>query len=293
MFDASLLQSLRLNIINVEYCRVESWWHYTDVYGPFHRLLVVAGGEGLVCHHDREFRLHEGVLHLVPGFTRSSYQCDSFLEANYVHFACDLEGHFDFFSELPLEYQVDACELDYALFDRLVELNPGMGLREADPEKYDKKLHLRRARNYANEVTPAVFLESKGIMQQFISRFLKPEHVGEPVTEHEDYHRIDKAIRFMRENMDKPMTVKELADMVSFDADHFSRVFTRVVGSGPIEYLHRQRIRRIKLLLLTTDLSLEQIAGRTGFSSAKYLSRIFGKYVGMPPAEYRKAAHYG
>ncbi|MCK4999742.1 MAG: helix-turn-helix transcriptional regulator [Anaerohalosphaera sp.] len=291
MFDASTLQELKLNIINVEYCELDSSWRYSNVYGPFHRLYLTSGGQGVVSHHGRKFILGPSVLHLVPGYTNSCYRCDSFLEQYYVHFACELEGHFDFFSEMPLSYQAQCMAGDVELFNRLIELNPGMGLKERDPRKYDKKLHLERSQGYADEVSPAVFLESKGIMLQLLSRFI--DESAERVSEHKEFGRIERAIRFMRENIDSQLTVKELADLACLNADYFSRVFTRVMGTGPIEYVHRKRVQRIKLLLLTTDMSLEQIAGTVGFSSASYLLRIFKKYTGMTPKQYRKAAFYG
>ena len=291
MIDRSMLQSLRLNIINIDHVIVSAEWNYTDVYGPYHRLYLVSGGEGVVHHHGQNFHLVKGMLHLVPGYTRSSYRCDTSLEQSYIHFACELEGHFDFFSEMPFQYQVPAKALDHGLFERLLELNPDMGLKEVDPKKYDKKLHLYRAQNYINEVTSPRFLESKGIMLQLISRFL--EDGSQTVTDHKDYYRVEKAIRFIRENIDKPMTVKELADVASFTPDHFSRIFAKVMGAGPIEYIHRRRVQRVKLLLLTTEMSLEQIAEKVGFSSATYLLRIFRKYMHMTPKQYRKAAFYG
>lgn len=291
MIDRSMLQSLKLNIINIDHVTVGSDWNYTDVYGPFHRLFLIKSGEGVVHHHGQDYQLSQGVLHLVPGYTRSSYRCESSLELNYLHFACELEGHFDFFSEMPFQYQVPARPIDHGLFDRLLELNPDMALKEKDPKKYDRKLHLHRAQNYINEVTSPRFLESKGIMLQLLARFLQDK--SQRVADHKDYHRIEKAIRYIRENIDKPMTVKQLADMAAFTPDHFSRIFARVMGAGPIEYIHRRRVQRTTLLLLTTELSLEQIAKKVGFSSASYLLRIFRKYMHMTPKQYRKAAFYG
>ena len=291
MFDASTLQELKLNIINVEYCQLDSSWRYSNVYGPFHRLYLTSGGEGVVRHHGQKFLLEPGVLHLVPGYTNSSYRCDSFLEQYYVHFACELEGHFDFFSEMPLYHQVASKAGDVGLFKRLVELNPGMGLKEYDPKKYDRKLHLERSQRYIDDVSPSVFLESKGIILQLISRFI--DETAERISEHKEFGRIEEAIRFMRENIESQLTVKELAEIACLNTDYFSRVFTRVMGTGPIDYVNRRRVERVKLLLLTTEMSLDRIADQVGFSSSSYLLRIFKKYADMTPKQYRKSAFYG
>jgi AraC family transcriptional regulator len=292
MIDGSSLQSFKLNIINIASIRIGTEWDYTDVYGPFHRLLLVKKGEGLVRHHGQDFRLEEGVLHLVPAYTRSSYKCDSFLDQSYIHFSCELEKHLDFFMEVPFQYQIAANELDIALFQRLLDLNPGMELQDIDPKKYNKKLHFDRAQNYCSEVSPARFIESKSITLQLVSRFITDK--TQPKTEtQKDCLRIKNAVYYIRENIEQELTVKQLADMTYLNPDYFSRIFKQTMGVRPIEYIHRRRLQRVKLLLLTTEASVEKIGFQVGFSSQSYFLRIFKKYVGTTPAKYRKNAFYG
>lgn len=293
MINGNMLQFLKLNIINTEHCQLDSSWHYNNVYGPYHRLYLTVAGEGVVTHHEQKFHLKPGVLHLVPGFSPSSYRCDSHMDQYYVHFACDLDGHFDLLSELPLEYQVNADELDHTLFERLLVLNPDMGLKECDPRKYNKVLHFQRAMNYANEVNIRAFIESKAIMLRYLARFLKHDLLQDHQSNLRDYPRIENAIRFIRKNISQELTVKQLADMTCFSSDHFSKVFKLIMGVRPIEYIHRIRLQRVKLLLLTTEMSLEKIATEVGFSSVPYIIRIFRKYTGTTPLQYRKNAFHG
>ena len=287
--NGAMLQALKLNIISIGFARLGTEWDYTDVYGPFHRLYLVTGGEGIVQHHGQEFHLLENVLHLVPAYTPSGYHCDSFLEILYVHFSCELEDHFDLFSEMPFQYQLEAGDPDQMLFERLLELNPGMELKEYDPKKYDQKLHFQRRMNYANDVPLATFLESKAIMLRYLSEFINPELQQADTREHP---YIEKTIRFISENESENLTVSQLADIVSLTPDHFSKIFKKTIGVRPIEYIHRKRLQRVKLLLLTTDLSVAQIAEQVGFSSSTYLLRIFRKHTGVTLMQYRKAAHY-
>ena len=290
MIDGMSLQSFNLNIINVDSICLGTEWNFTDVYGPYHRLYLTKDGEGVVHHHGQDFHLVPGVLHLVPAYTRSSYRCESFLELSYAYFACELEGHFDFFTEMFFDYQVPASELDRSLFNRLLELNPGMGMKEIDPKKYKKDHQFDRAQNYCNEVSPAVFIESKSIILQMVSRFLIIQSECAIKPEHEDYRKIRGAIAYIWKHIEEELTVAKLADTVHLSPDYFSKLFKKTMGVGPIEYIHQRRIQRVKLLLLTTDMSTEQIAYKTGFSSARYLLRIFQKFTGRTLTEYRKAA---
>ena len=293
MIDGSSLQALKVNIINIDQIRVGTEWNYTDVYGPYHRLFLIKDGQAIVHHHEKDFPLTPGVLLLVPGYVRASYRCDSSLELMYILFACELEGHFDLFSETPYNSLIQASQLDTDLFDRLLKLNPDMALLEIDPEKYHKDIHFHRAQNYCNEVPLPCFLESKSIVLQLLSRFLTDQ--PESPTEHreKDKIRIEKTIRYIKENTEKNITVKQLATMVNLTPDHYSKIFKRVMAVRPIEYINRRRLQRVKLLLLTTDKSIERIAYEVGFASTSYFLRVFRKYINTTPLSYRRNASLG
>jgi LacI family transcriptional regulator len=66
--------------------------------------------------------------------------------------------------------------------------------------------------------------------------------------------------------------------------------FHKLVGRSPHAEIVRIRIERTSQLLSETTLSLAQIAHRTGFSHANYLSVAFKKQSGMSPLAYRKKA---
>ena len=290
MIDGSSFQALKVNILNTDHIRVGTEWNYTDVYGPYHRLYLVLDGHATVRHHEQDFHLTPGVLHFVPGYVRASYKCDSSMDCFYILFACELEGHFDLFSETPLQFQILASQLDTALFNRFLELNPSMALIETDPKKYHKGLHFHRAQNYCNEVPLPRFLESKSIVVQLLSRFLIDQLQNQ--TEHREKNqvRIEETIRYVKEHTDQKITVTQLADMVSLTPDHFSKIFKQIMAVRPIEYINQRRLQRVKLLLLTTNMSVERIAYKVGFASTSYFLRVFKKYEDTTPANYRKNA---
>ena len=57
----------------------------------------------------------------------------------------------------------------------------------------------------------------------------------------------------------------------------------------PIEYKNRLCVQNAEKLLLTNDLSIEEISEKMGFNSASYFRRIFRKYVGKSPREYKNS----
>ena len=69
---------------------------------------------------------------------------------------------------------------------------------------------------------------------------------------------------------------------------HFIRVFKRIMGTTPYNYLTNYRINNAKILLKTTDLSVYEIAERCGFSDTSNFIVQFKKHTGQKPLEYRR-----
>ena len=55
-----------------------------------------------------------------------------------------------------------------------------------------------------------------------------------------------------------------------------------------MDYLHLTRLGHVKEMLARTSMSLAQIAGQTGYIDTRAMSRVFRRYVGMTPSDYRK-----
>ena len=72
---------------------------------------------------------------------------------------------------------------------------------------------------------------------------------------------------------------------------YFSRLFYELMGVRPIEFINRKRIEKVQRLLVTTSDNLDNIARIVGLSNWAYLSRVFKKYTGVTPGQYRKQSH--
>lgn len=99
---------------------------------------------------------------------------------------------------------------------------------------------------------------------------------------------VDTAIHFMEENIEKKLSVKELASYVGYSVSHLSALFHARTGLAPIACFNRLKIRRASLLLDTTDMRINQICHKIGICDCFYFSRWFRKEMGMSPMEYRK-----
>ena len=93
----------------------------------------------------------------------------------------------------------------------------------------------------------------------------------------------------LTDRLDEAHTVSSLADRVHMSTRSFSRRFVAETGVSPMQWLTTQRILHARLLLETTDLSIDEVARQCGFSSATLLRHHFDAEVGVPPTRYRAA----
>jgi LacI family transcriptional regulator len=81
--------------------------------------------------------------------------------------------------------------------------------------------------------------------------------------------------------------VKDVLKAVPHSRRLLENRFKKLIGRTPHEEITRVQLNRVVELLTQTDLSLEQIAERSGFAHVEYLSVVFKKKMGLPPSKYR------
>ena len=93
---------------------------------------------------------------------------------------------------------------------------------------------------------------------------------------------------YLRENLDKPLRVADLAARCGLSEFHFLRVFKSAVGQPPYEYLTLLRMNQAKQLLAFTEESVAEVAQQVGYSDAKALIDNFKRHTGETPAKFRR-----
>jgi len=111
-------------------------------------------------------------------------------------------------------------------------------------------------------------------------------------TETERSHReaVERVILEMRKRLHEPLTLQEMADIAYLSPYHFCRIFSRVIGVPPYEFLSALRLDAAKRLLLTTSLSVTDVCFEVGYSSLGSFTTRFTQLVGQPPRQLRHMA---
>lgn len=98
---------------------------------------------------------------------------------------------------------------------------------------------------------------------------------------------IKKAMSYISDNFASNITLDDVARHVHLNPAYFSTIFKQSCGSSFKEYLNMMRIEESKRLLANTDYSVVDIAVATGFMDQSYFSKVFKKYTGLTPKQYR------
>lgn len=101
--------------------------------------------------------------------------------------------------------------------------------------------------------------------------------------------RIRRSVELMHTQLDQDLTLKALAAASYLSPFHFARLFKKLTGSTPHNYLAGIRAARAQLLLAETELSVTEIGSRVGYLSASHFTKAFRVATGTTPREFRKA----
>jgi len=98
---------------------------------------------------------------------------------------------------------------------------------------------------------------------------------------------VSQAILYVRTHYSEPLSLEDLARVVSLSPGYLSRKFSEHTGTGFRRYLIWVRVEAAKLLLTNTELTVRRIAEAVGYMDANYFSVRFKRETGESPRAYR------
>jgi LacI family transcriptional regulator len=100
------------------------------------------------------------------------------------------------------------------------------------------------------------------------------------------------AIKFIRSNVGRHITVEHVVDHVLISRRSLERRFYQILSRSVMEEIRRSRLDQAKRLLARTDLSLDEVARRSGLLRQQRLSSVIREATGLTPGQYRKSFRY-
>lgn len=271
-------------VLNVGLAVHNADWNWKNVNSPFTRLYYVTEGSAQIELPDGIYTLSPKHMYFIPAFTIHTNICKSNFVHYYLHIYEDHYSDNDWLDHWKFPVEIEATDLDLALFKRLCEINPHMTLQKSDPTTYDnnptlmQNLIKNRQRAFYDKV------ESRGIVFQLLSRFFKQ---GQSKIEMED-NRIAKTVLYIRKHLNEAIELEKLAEISCLSKDHFIRLFKKELGTTPLQYINQKKIEKSQLLLITEEIAVKEIAFQLAFEDYSYFNRLFKKITGVTPQEYRR-----
>lgn len=99
---------------------------------------------------------------------------------------------------------------------------------------------------------------------------------------------VEKALSFIEKNYQKDIGLVDISNASGYSEYYFLRIFKEVMRMTPYEYLIRKRLSQVKILLLTSDKTIEEIAYACGFKSDISLYKAFKNAYSITPREFKK-----
>jgi len=102
--------------------------------------------------------------------------------------------------------------------------------------------------------------------------------------------RLSEVFHYVNENYKKDIVLIEIAAIANMTPTSFCRMFKLKTKKSFVEYLNEIRVSKACKFLLETDLSMSEIAYECGYKTASNFNKLFKKFMGMTPSEFKKSA---
>lgn len=155
------------------------------------------------------------------------------------------------------------------------------------------RLQLERSRD--SIINELLALTKPNLMKDMIYQMYDDVmQFGNAETPTDKWAFIDMAKDYIKENYsDIDLSVSMIADHLDLSLNYLSNSFRKVAGINMTVYITDVRFKEAKRLLRDTNLKISSISERVGFSDSRYFSKVFKRYTGMRPSEFRSFyAHF-
>jgi AraC-like DNA-binding protein len=233
---------------------------------PFYNLHFVFSGKGYVKEEGRFIQLSAGDGFLFGKNLAQEYKSDveDPWDIRWIHF--DGEGVEKLLAGKGWK---EVWLFSFAKINRMLQLS-------------DDLIQLGEAYESANE--PKI----SAILYEILVELLQNSESLQGLSLLSYIDKIRRSADYIQLHCTENLKLKQMAEIADYSLYYFNRMFHQIMGKTPVQYLLECRMIVAKTLLVSSKCSIKQIALESGFSQSSYFIRIFRRYEGMTPSDYRK-----
>ena len=250
--------------------------------------------------YRNEYQIHymlegERLFYIGKKGCRMSKGTLSFIDKEQIPFTNVIGGeyHNRILVELEESWLIrvsEAMELDLRTFFRK---NHGVVLMDDEHQRVIETLFLKMEEVFRKGEASAA-AEVKIYILQIIIMVMKgagirPSEYSIPEGKMTRYVKVREITNYIIEHYSEVYGLEDLAGIFYMDKSYLSRIFKEVTNFTVNEFINCQRIGHARKYLLNRNMSIEEVSVKLGYESLSYFDRVFKKYVGMSPLQYRKS----
>jgi len=250
----------------------------------FGEIVFVIAGKGVHVTENGRYEIQRGDVFVINGDQKHGYLKTKDL------YLIDILYSLEHFEKLKEE------------FSNLPGFNVLFVLEPQQRQNHNFKSKLRLSETQLNKILPLLntFIEEahlalpwgNAVLESFFKAIVIETcrfYSNTKTNKARQLFRIEKVINYINKNIDKQITLKELAEVAELNDQVFRILFKKTTGHTPANYIIEHRISIATHLLVNENLFVSQIAERVGFKNKSYFVRKFKEIMGVTPGVYAKS----
>lgn len=232
-----------------------------------HILIYCTNGKGWIMINDTRYNIKKEEFFIIEAGTPHSYGAS---ESNpwsiyWIHFTGE------------------KSQLFRNIYNKVIKINESPEARFGDRLLMFEEIYKNLEMGYSTEnleyVTQCLwhFIASFRFIPQF--REVNKSKKGDIIQE---------SIKYMKENIDKHIALKDIARYVNYSPSHFGQIFIKKTGYTPLNYFNQLKIQKACQMLDFTEMKIKEISFELGFYDQYHFSKTFFKITGETPSQYKK-----
>ncbi|WP_100488503.1 AraC family transcriptional regulator [Sporolactobacillus pectinivorans] len=235
-----------------------------------HELIFVCEGNGHIVIGENRYTMKRGMLFYIPPGVQLTIEPRAQNPEHYmtVHFsgscmALDSDGKWKYQQNIRTLHQPSAQEI--------TDYTPAV-------ELFEKLLDTWNNKGPSYEFIAGTLLRRLLIL---ISQNSKKQNKNHAIS-----LKIDRIIEYMRQNINRKITLEELSGIARLSTFYLSRTFKDATGYPIIAYFNKMKIDKAKELLIEGNKKVKEVAYELGYTNEFYFSRTFKRIEGLSPSEF-------
>lgn len=239
-------------------------WEHPSYLFEQNKFYYITSGECSITILGKTYDAKPGMWFFIPAGAEHSYHNYSGrpFEKYWMHF--DLYPDTKFFDTLNLPFFV----------------------LTNDSQEQEKLFSKYVANKKSESLTDKI--ENKALLLMLLKEYINLAKISETQFNIQPQDTLSSVLSYINENLDKPLTNEDMAEICHMHPNHFPRYFKLKTSQSPHTYIMQKRMESAKRLLEQTQMSISHIAEKTGMWDTAHLSKTFKRFYNISPKEYRK-----